>query len=184
MHRRGIEDQVAGVADLIDFLVLGVMLLELDESLADHDVVVLVGAHEAAQHHLAGHAARVGQRCRLRTEDDGVLLPLLHVRAALHGEGIALDVERNVLSVPSGHGSLEEVCLADEVRHELVDRVVVDFLRRTHLRHDALGHDDDVVGQGHGLGLVVGDIDGGDADLLLDAADLRAHRDAQLRVEV
>ena len=120
----------------------------------------------------------------LGAEHHGVLLALLHAVVSLHAQGVALNVQGDKLAVASGHGALEEVCLADEVRHELVDRVVVDLLRRAHLGHHALGHDDDIVGQGHGLGLVMGDVDGGDADLLLDAADLGAHRDAKLRVEV
>jgi len=44
--------------------------------------------------------------------------------------------------------------------------------------------DDDIVGQGHCFALVVGDVDCGDADLLLDAADLGSHGDAELCVEV
>ena len=45
-------------------------------------------------------------------------------------------------------------------------------------------HDDNLVGKGHGFTLVVGNVDAGDADALLDLADLRAHIDAQLGVQV
>ena len=62
--------------------------------------------------------------------------------------------------------------------------MVVDVLGAAHLGHDALFHDDDLVGDGHGLGLVVGDVDRRDAQLLLDAADLGAHGHAQLGVQV
>ena len=89
MDRRRVEDQTAGVAHLINVLVLGVVLLELDEGVAHHDVVVLVGAHEAAQHHLAGQAARVCQGRGLGAENDGVFLALLHVVASFDPEGVA-----------------------------------------------------------------------------------------------
>ena len=44
--------------------------------------------------------------------------------------------------------------------------------------------DDDPVGHGHGLGLVVGYVDHGDAQLGLDLLDLKAHGFAQLGVQV
>ncbi|MPM98211.1 hypothetical protein SDC9_145395 [bioreactor metagenome] len=62
--------------------------------------------------------------------------------------------------------------------------MVIDVVGRAHLGDDALEHDDDLVRQAHGLRLVMGDIDRGDAHPALDAADLRAHRHAQLGVEV
>ena len=48
----------------------------------------------------------------------------------------------------------------------------------------ALVHHHDLVGERHRLDLVVGDVDAGDAELLLDAADLGAHLLAQLGVQV
>src|SRR5205814_2099073 len=50
---------------------------------------------------------------------------------------------------------------ADEARDEQIVRPVVEFERRTDLLHDAVVHHDDLVGHGHGLDLVVGDIDRG-----------------------
>ena len=78
----------------------------------------------------------------------------------------------------------EEIRLADEVGDELVDGVVIDLLRGADLFHNTGAHDDDAVGERHSLALIVRNVNGGDADLLLDAADLRAHRDAQLGVQV
>jgi hypothetical protein len=43
---------------------------------------------------------------------------------------------------------------------------------------------DDAVGHGHGLDLVVGDVHRGRLQLLMQRADLRAHLHAQLGVEV
>ena len=45
-------------------------------------------------------------------------------------------------------------------------------------------HDDDLVGHGHRLDLVVRDVDGGRAEPLVQLLDLGAHGDAQLGVEV
>ncbi len=42
----------------------------------------------------------------------------------------------------------------------------------------------DAVAHRHRLGLIVGDVDGGDVDAALDAKDLSAHLDAELRVEI
>ena len=62
--------------------------------------------------------------------------------------------------------------------------MIVYLLRGANLSDNALVHYDDLIRQSHCLALVVRDIDGRDADLLLDAADLSAHRDAQLCVKV
>jgi hypothetical protein len=45
-------------------------------------------------------------------------------------------------------------------------------------------HDRHPVAHGHGLGLVVGDIDGGGVEVVLDLGDLRAHLHPQLGVQV
>ena len=43
------------VSDLEGFLSDGAVIRDLDEGIAHADVIVLVGAHEAAQLHLAGY---------------------------------------------------------------------------------------------------------------------------------
>jgi hypothetical protein len=45
-------------------------------------------------------------------------------------------------------------------------------------------HHDDVPGEGHGLDLVVGHVDRGRAQAPVQLGDLRAHLNAELRVEV
>ncbi len=62
--------------------------------------------------------------------------------------------------------------------------MVVNLLRSSHLSDNTLVHDDDLIGDGHGLALVVGDVDGRDSDFLLDAADLGSHLDTELCIEV
>ena len=48
----------------------------------------------------------------------------------------------------------------------------------------AVAQDDDVVGQRHRFGLIVGDIDHRRADVLVKLGDLDAHRDAEFGIEV
>ena len=67
---------------------------------------------------------------------------------------------------------------------EQVDRAVVELLRRADLLQHALAHHRDAVAHGHRLDLVVGDVDGGDAEVVLQLGDLGAHLHAQLGVEV
>ena len=62
--------------------------------------------------------------------------------------------------------------------------MIVDLRRRAHLGDDAVLHQDDVVGDRHGLALVVGDIDRRNPEGLLDPANLRPHLYPQLRVQV
>ena len=61
---------------------------------------------------------------------------------------------------------------AQEFGNEEVLGIVVDLLGFANLVHHTGLHDHDAVGNAHGLFLVVGDEDGGDAGFLLDAADL------------
>src|SRR3954454_1537689 len=73
---------------------------------------------------------------------------------------------------------------ADETGDELVVRPVVQFKGRADLLDDAVMHHHDLVGHGHGLDLVVGDVDGGGFQPLVQFLDLGAHRNAQLGIEV
>src|SRR5918998_3679105 len=71
-----------------------------------------------------------------------------------------------------------------KARHEDVVRMVVHLLRRVHLLHEAVFQDHDAVRHRHGLGLVVGDVDGGGADPVVQLGDLRPHLHPELGVEV
>ena len=61
---------------------------------------------------------------------------------------------------------------------------VVDFFGWGELLDDAEVHDGDAVGEGHGLDLVVGDVDGGGGEFVLEVFELGAGGDAQLGVQV
>ena len=92
-------------------------------------------------------------------------------------------VHRCIARVRLAHLAPEQVVLADEGGDEGRLRVVVEGVAVRHLFDHPLAHHRDVVGHGQGLALVVGDVDEGDADPLLDGAQLRAHVLAQLEIE-
>ncbi len=57
--------------------------------------------------------------------------------------------------------------------------MVVNFKRRAHLLQHALVHHGDAISQRHGLGLIVGDIQRCDAQLVLQVLDFDPHIGAQ-----
>ena len=73
---------------------------------------------------------------------------------------------------------------ADEAGDERVGRIAVDRVGIADLLQDAVAHDRDAVAHRHRLDLVVGHVDGGRADLALEALDLTTRLRPQLRVEV
>ena len=73
---------------------------------------------------------------------------------------------------------------ADEAGDEQVVRRLVELQRRADLLDVAGVQHDDLVGHGHGLDLVVGDVDHRRLELLVQLADLEPHRAAQRGVEV
>src|SRR5664280_3448142 len=69
---------------------------------------------------------------------------------------------------------VQSVSAAYEPGAELCRRCVVDVGRRGNLLDTAAVHDGHAVGYRHRLGLVMGHVDGGDSDALLDQSDLVA----------
>ncbi len=72
---------------------------------------------------------------------------------------------------------------ADEFGDEAARRREIDVTRRTDLRDRAFAHDHDAVAERHGFGLVVGDIDRGDAERAQQPVEFAAQPVAQRRVE-
>ena len=62
--------------------------------------------------------------------------------------------------------------------------MLVQHLRRVHLQDAPVAHDRDALAQRHRLDLVVRDVDGRDAELLMQLRERGAHADAELGVEV
>ena len=68
--------------------------------------------------------------------------------------------------------------------HEAVPGLVVNLFRRPDLLDAAPIHHDDPVGGGKGFLLVVGDVDRGEAERLLQFPQLNAHLDSQAGIQV
>ena len=81
------------------------------------------------------------------------------------------------------HNAVEDVAFADEVRDKCVFRLVIDILGRADLLDAALIHDDDSVGHGKRLLLIVGHIYKSDAHRLLDTLELVLHILAKTQVK-
>jgi hypothetical protein len=72
----------------------------------------------------------------------------------------------------------------DETADEQVHGPVVELLRPRHLLQLSLAHDRDAVTHGHGLDLIVGDVDRRRSEAILERADLGPGLHAQLRIEI
>jgi hypothetical protein len=153
----------------------------------------LAQGHGAAQPPVVRRSGRQGgvlEALGSDAHDDGAAGVAPHRRAGLQGGG----AERHPLLAHSAdHPAARLLDLgvehvhgraADEACDEQVHRAVVDLLRGVDLLQPALAHHRDPVAHGHGLDLVVGDVDRGGAEVVLHLADLGAHLHAQLRVEV
>ena len=119
-----------------------------------------------------GH--RVGQRGALRTEERDHLGGVRTIDR--HATGRGLEAAVTYRAFQAVHG-------ADELGDEAGARMKVDVLRAADLGDAALLHHDDAVAEHHGLGLVVGDVDGGDPETAQQRVDLGAQALAQCRVE-
>ena len=102
------------------------------------------------------------------------------------GAGRKRDAELREADDPSLHRRLDEVHRgrADESRDEDVTWLRVEPLRRVDLDDLPGPHDGDTLAERHRLDLVVGDVDGGDAEPLVQLRERGAHADAELSVEV
>jgi len=80
--------------------------------------------------------------------------------------------------------TVDAVAVAHEVRDIEMGRRPIELGRRAHLADDAVAQHHDAVGERQGLLLVMRHIDGGRAELAVDAPDLLAHLEAKLRVEI
>ena len=119
-----------------------------------------------------------GRRCSGRMPSSVGLGPPLGSTARVAPLG-----RRRALAVD---GAGEEVHLraADEAGDELVVGVLVELEGGAELADVAGVEDDDAVGEGHGLDLVVGDVDHGGVEAVVQLGDLDPHLDAQAGVEV
>ncbi len=94
------------------------------------------------------------------------------------------DLDRAAAVLALAHLARHQVHQPHEVGHHAVRRPGIDLERRAVLLQAAAIHHRDLVGQRQRLGLVVGDIDEGDAGAALQLLELDAHALAQLGVEI
>src|SRR5579883_3378409 len=72
----------------------------------------------------------------------------------------------------------------DEARDEYIVGAIVQFERHADLLDQAIVHDDDLIGHGHGFDLIVGDVHRRRLQALMQLLDLGAHLHAQLGIEI
>ena len=72
---------------------------------------------------------------------------------------------------------------ADEITHKGMGRGFKQLFRRAHLHHTAVIHDNNLIGEGERLGLVVGDVDHGMAKLAVQLLKLGAQLPFHVRVD-
>ena len=95
----------------------------------------------------------------------------------------AVDLHRAPGPVHRPHDAHEPVVLPDELGDEGVLRLFVQHRRGGELLDRPIVEDRDAVRHGEGLALVVGDVDDGDPDALVDMLELVLHVLAELAVE-
>ena len=125
---------------------------------------------------IAGAAAAVSARRSGRSASEALPAP---ARLAGDHEAAGRDEAPGAF-----HAAIDEGGAADEIGDEFFRRTLVEILLRPDLANPALAHDDEAVGHGQGLLLVVGHHHGGQSELALQFADLDAHLLAQLGVEI
>ncbi len=106
--------------------------------------------------------------------------------ARQHQQRAVVQPDLDPLVPPADHARLEKVHLgrADEARDEEVGGLVVEIERRADLLDPAQAQHHDRIRHGHGLDLIVGDVDHRRIDPLMQLGDLHPHLHPQLRIEV
>ncbi len=162
--------------------------LDPDDDTADIDLVVDDVAEECRVHDGAFECVVAG--AGLGREDEGFgadgdghrrgrIARRRHRR-----QPVLADHDHRPVAVAADHGRRHPVHQPHEVGDEQVCRSLIDVARRADLLDGPAVEDRDAVGERHGLGLVVGDIDEGDAGAPLQGLQFGAHALAQLGIEV
>ena len=125
---------------------------------------------------IAGAAAVISARRSGRSASEALPVPL-----AFAGDDEAAGGDEAPGAV---HAAIDEGGAADEIGDEFFRRAFVEILLRPDLADAALAHDDEAVGHGQGLLLVVGHHHGRQSELALQFADFDPHVLAQLGVEI
>ena len=116
-----------------------------------------------------------------RNGDSGALL---HALASARLELAERRAHDATLAGDGKHGTGDEICAADEICDEAVARLIVDLSGRADLDHAAFVHHCNLVRERKRLGLIVGNVDGGELEIALQPFELETHAVAQLRVQI
>ena len=165
-----------GIAHAETLRQLGVVDLHDDGLLIQHDLVLDLGAV------IGGTGNGTGESTGILGKQEGfgadrqaagtAHFHTLHLAGGGDGEGLSTNLHQRGLAVTALEDAVDEVGLADEVCHKAAGGLLVDLLRSALLADNAVLHDDHLVGDGHGLRLVMGDVQGGDPQPLLEGAEL------------
>ena len=131
-----------------------------------------------------GRGVAIGERAeRLgpKRERDGGALGRGELR---HDEGAGAEPHERALALLPGDHAVEKIGRAEEGGDERRRRPAVQLLRRADLLEAPAAHHRDPVRDRQRLLLVVRHVDRGDAERLLQLADLAAHLDPELGVEI
>ncbi len=81
------------------------------------------------------------------------------------------------------HGSVDDIAFTDEIRDKGIFRFIINVYGRADLKNVPPVHDDDRIAHGQGFLLIVGHINKGNADLLLNLLELYLHFFSQLEIQ-
>ncbi len=127
--------------------------------------------------------ARRHQRERLRAQgylDAATGLP----DGTANAQKTAVDCHLDHLAVAARYGAGKKICRPDKGRDKGSRRLLIDRPWFADLLDTARSHHRNAIRHGQRLFLVVGHVDDGYAEGLLQPADFRAHFDAQLGVQI
>ena len=112
----------------------------------------------------------------LHAVESGVVGGHFRATVQLDADGVPLFFQSGGVE---GHGRR-----AHKARHEEIGGVVVEVLRGVDLLDKAPLHDHNAGSHGHGLHLVVGDVDEGGAQSFVESCDLGPHDTAELGIQI
>src|SRR2546421_777393 len=115
------------------------------------------------------------------SDNDQHMIAVMEIRHGRDMQGILVGLAQSFSS--GGQHPPEMIAGANEGGSEDCTRVAVNLLRMVKLLNLAFGHDCNTVGDGKRFFLVVGDVDGGHLELLLNTAYLVAQRDTDFGIE-
>ena len=110
--------------------------------------------------------------------DIDILRTDYHIHRLFFLESKVYTVKGNIIEtdfIILQHHTGQDVAFADEICNKTVGWLIVDFLRCSHLLDFTVFHNNDFIGHGKCLFLIMGDEDEGDTNLLLNPLQLILH---------